>query len=152
LQIKGNKHPFARLLQKKTPSVHQTMVKELCKIAGIVNPEFEGAKFTQPKKTLREDFKFLDQPDCPPELKILAANKITAYRNYVRGHKELYGCNSNQEQFEKVKKVVENYIENRAILREFEYYKKHNHLLGVHPIFKTYQKIQDLRRMGVYEL
>lgn len=158
LLAKGNKHPFAKLLQKKTKGTHQVLVNTLCQMIGL-NPvmlndprRFVTLSGVEVKKSFREDFPFLDLPDCPPELKILAANKISAYRNYTRGHFELFGCYNNQEQYNTVKKVVENYIENRLIMREFEYYKRHNDVLGIHPIFASFRKLQELRKLGVVEL
>ena len=157
LLAKGNKHPFAKLLERKTSGAHQALIQELCRIAGFspsVMSRYETShlQINQRKKSFREDFPFLDLPDCPPELKILAANKISAYRNYTRGHAELFGCCNNQEQYNTVKKVVENYIENRLIMREFEYYKRHNDVLGIHPIFASFRKLQELRKLGVVEL
>lgn len=130
---------------------------------GVFPPYFKGgdsalaesggsvsAKSTKP--TLREDFPFLSSPTCPPELKILAANKITAYHNYCAAHKALYDCTNPDEQFQTVKQLVENFIENRQILDEFEHYKQHNHTLGVHPIFKEFEAIRQLRSLSSIEL
>lgn len=145
LAIKGNNHPFAKLLF--LAGAKQAINQELSLISGIIIPEEQIPKPIV-KVKLRDDFPFLNQPDCPLELKILAANKITAYHNYVHAHAQLFGCTNNQQQFEVVKKVVENYIENRLIYQEFDYYKKHKALLGLHPIFKIYKKNIAMRKLS----
>lgn len=115
-----------------------------------------GVKEVQPTKsakpTLRDDWPFLSLPSCPSELKILAANKITAYHRYCAAHMSLFDCTNADEQFETVKQLVENFIENRQILDEFEHYKQHNHTLGVHPIFKELEALKQLRSLSSIEL
>lgn len=101
---------------------------------------------------LREDWPFLEKPECPEELKILVAEKITAYHNYVNAHKKLFDCTSNEEQFKTAREVIENFTENRLIQRELEYYKKQNKVLGLHPKFKYLADMRKLRSMNVIEL
>ena len=40
----------------------------------------------------REDWPFLSEPDCPTELKALAADMITSWHNYVNAHEDLFKC------------------------------------------------------------
>ena len=105
-----------------------------------------------PKNTFREQWPFLDDPTCPNELKILAADKITAYRNYTSAHRELFECTSQQECFLTAKKVVENFLENRKIISELAYYKEHHSLLGKHPVFREVKRLAELRRLSVVDL
>ena len=100
----------------------------------------------------REEWPFLAEPDCPPELKILAADKITAYHEYVRGHEELFSCITLEECYNTAKKVVENYKQNRKILSEFAYYREHGKCLGKHEIFSSMKRLESLRRMSPVEL
>jgi hypothetical protein len=48
--------------------------------------------------------------------------------------------------------VVENYLENRLIYEELEYYGKNGSILGKHRIFDQYKKYQRLRGYNVIEL
>ena len=105
-----------------------------------------------PARTFRQDWEFLQNPDCPNELKILAADKITAYRNYVSAHESLFDCTSLDECFIAAKKVVENYIENRKIISELTYYREHGSVLGKHPIFDEVKRYAELRQLSVVEL
>ena len=84
-------------------------------------------------RSLREEWPFLDKPDCPPELKILAADKITAYRNYVREHEKLYSCSTLDDCLRAAEKCILFYCQNRKIVAEFAYYKEHGTVLGKHP-------------------
>lgn len=103
-------------------------------------------------RSFRKQWSFLSEPDCPPELKILAADKITAYHNYTSAHQELSACTNLEQCFATAKKVIENYKQNRKILSEFAYYKEHGKILGKHPIFSEMERISELRTLPVLEL
>ncbi|MBR2624137.1 MAG: hypothetical protein IKC96_03280 [Paludibacteraceae bacterium] len=83
---------------------------------------------------------------------MLAADKITAYRNYTSAHQSLFDCTSLESCFVVAKKVVENFIENRKIHSELAYYKEHHVVLGKHPIFEEVKRIAELRQLPVAEL
>lgn len=142
----GEEHPFLKLIRHNNQICYPILVSELCRRAGI-NPEGinKDVKF-------RDMWPFLSMPDCPPELKILAANKITAYHNYASAHEKLFDCNNQGEQFSTVKVLVENYIENTDITREFTYYREHGHCLGKHRIFKEMDALRGLRRLSAIDL
>lgn len=57
-------------------------------------------------RSFREDWPFLSKPDCPPELKILAADKITAWANFAAEHERLFSCVSAEQCLETAKKCV----------------------------------------------
>ncbi len=104
------------------------------------------------RSSFRENWPFLSEADCPDELKILAADKITAWQNYVDAHEELWLCTTVEECFRTAKKVIENFDNNRKILSEFNHYKEHRHILGKHPVFKERERISELRGMTISEL
>lgn len=160
LAFKGNKHPFCLLLRRENKITHRALKYVLCHFVNIKEPEeLSGIASSEnisengersPK--LRDDWPFLADPACPPELKILAANKITAYHNYTRAHDQLFDCVNEEDQYKTVHSVVENYIENRRIIAEFVYYKEHKHILGNHPVFSEYKEICALRKLTIVEL
>lgn len=141
-----NKH-LARLVTLNPGRYKQLLVRTLTARAA---PEM--AQPAVPPRRFREDWPFLQNPDCPNELKILAADKITAYRNYVAAHEQLYDCTSPEECYAVAKKLIENYIENRKIHSELAYFKEHGNLLGKHPIFEELKHYAELRRLPVAEL
>jgi hypothetical protein len=93
---------------------------------------------------LRESYPFLSDTDCPDELKILVADKQTAYERYVTAHNKLLvlvSGENKQEQmtaeeiFALAKESVKNFEANQDIIAELEYYKENSEILGEHPIF-----------------
>ncbi|MCX6232728.1 MAG: hypothetical protein NTZ33_14415 [Bacteroidetes bacterium] len=98
------------------------------------------------KKTirLREDFPFLGNADCPNELKILVADRITAYHKYVEAHKALFDAASPEEIAELSAAVIDNYIENQEIWAELTHYKETGEVLGAHPIFAEQKRKAEI--------
>lgn len=157
--------PQTRLarLCKLNPEVNQkAVISELLAIVGKQYAEFVRVPENNtpvsvraiipnvPK--LREEWHFLSNIDCPMELKILASDKITAYYNYVSAHRQLTDCLTREECFNTAKMVVINFLENRSILKEFEFFKEHGKVLGEHRIFSEIKRMKDLRKSGAKEL
>lgn len=124
--------------------------KKLLRFADVV-PVEEAKPFRQ-QVSYRKEWPFLSDPKCPAELKILAADKITAYHNYVQGHSELFSCTTLEACFETAKKVVKNFSENRKILSEFRFFKEHGKCLGKHEIFAETRRIAELRSLPISQL
>lgn len=150
-----------RLLNIYAPNAHLSMLVSLnpkkfacLLIKRLQNFGTKGEKKQERKKerTFRENWPFLSEPSCPPELKILAADKITAWINQTEGHEKLFECSSLTECFETAKKVIENFIENRNITSEFSYYLEHGNILGKHPVFSVTKKIAEMRKRSILEL
>jgi len=162
LKIRPNTR-LARLC-KLNPTVNQkAVIIELLSIVGKQYSEFVHVpqKDNTPISVraiipnvpkIREEWRFLSSENCPMELKILASDKITAYYNYVSAHRQLTDCLTREDCFNTAKMVVMNFLENRSILKEFEFYQEHGKLLGEHPIFSEIKRMQDLRKTGVKEL
>ena len=100
----------------------------------------------------REDWPFLSEPDCPTELKALAADMITSWHNYVNAHEDLFKCTTPEECFEAAEKTIRNFTQNSSSRLEFLYYKEHRRVLGKHPIFALAKKMDELRRLPVTSL
>lgn len=143
---KPNK-PLALMVERHPEKYASLLVKTL---AGIGMESV--ARTATRSKSLREEYPFLGNPDCPPELKILAADKITAYRNFVREHDKLYTCSSLENCLETAKKCVLFYCQNRKIVSEFAYYKEHGTVLGKHPVFGEMVRRKELLTAGPLEL
>lgn len=132
---------------EKTPSVG------LRTVPTQTSPPKRGEN-EEEKIVLRDKFPFLNEPDCPDELKILVADSITSHRKYVEGHEKLFlvAHKGKEECFEVAAETVENYLKNKAIWKELEYYKKHKKILGEHPLFEKKRKAEELLSMGLPEL
>lgn len=147
-----------RLLNKYAPNIYlrQLVIINAHKYKGLLIKSlsaFANASVTVlPVRSFRNDWQFLSNKDCPNELKILAADKITAYRNYVAAHELLFDCATQEDCFVTSKKVIENYIENRNIYSELTYYKEHDKILGKHWIFNETKRLAQLRNLPIKEL
>lgn len=86
------------------------------------------------------------------ELKVLAADKITAWHNYVSLHEQLFTCAGPEECFEVAKNLLENFMQNRRIFSEFAYYRENGRILGKHPIFAERKRIAGYEKMGTVSL
>jgi hypothetical protein len=94
----------------------------------------------------------LNHPDCPVELKALVTDKFSSYYLYRELHKQLFDCTNIQECAGVTGSLIENYLENRAIYAELDFYRQHKTLLGKHPIFKHFVKMKELRKKPIKEL
>lgn len=101
---------------------------------------------------LRDEFPFIKSDTCPRELKILVADMLTAYDNYVAAHQQLFTVGNYEEALVTVAATVENYIENRAIWDELNHFKINGVVLGVHPIFQQNEKFAELRNLTTQDL
>ena len=102
--------------------------------------------------SFRDEFPFLDKPGCLVELEALASRKFTKYRAYVRLHQKLRDCTDLQQCTEVAGELVDNYIDNRLIWQELNWYKEHGGILGKHPAFAEFRRRKELVRMPVKEL
>lgn len=105
------------------------------------------------KKTisLREKYPFLNDYDCPEELKVLVADMITAHSKYVEAFNRLQELPDAaiEKAMIEAQAVVENYINNREIWEVLDYYKEHGELLGKATALKSapeeeYSALTDL--------
>ncbi|MEI6061156.1 MAG: hypothetical protein WCR72_10630 [Bacteroidota bacterium] len=101
---------------------------------------------------LRDDFPFLALPGCPDEFKILVHDMLTDYSLYVEAHKRLFAATSDEELLDAASGVVENYLENREIWDELNYFAEFGKVLGIHPIFSTTERMLEIRNMSTAEL
>jgi hypothetical protein len=106
----------------------------------------------QVRKTirLRDDFPFLSMPGgCPDEFKILVHDMLSAYDRYKSDHKRMFDATTGEELQDIAASVVENYLENREIWDELNYFQAHGQILGKHPIFSTTDRMLEIRNMTI---
>jgi sarcosine oxidase delta subunit len=121
--------------------------------------EFTASPDADERKKLRDEFPFLDETNCPIELRALMTDKITAYRSYCTNHNKLMAHQngsaviSDPKELEAVtKSAVEDFDANRAIYDELNYYKSKGKVLGIHPIFKSLTLQREVNSMNKEEL
>ena len=72
---------------------------------------------------------------------------LTAYDAYKTAHESLFAVKTFEDIHKASRDTVENYLENRLIWDELNYYKQHGAVLGKHPIFAWMQRLDVIRRM-----
>lgn len=101
---------------------------------------------------LRSEFPFLNDKSCPDELKILVSDMLTCHDTYVADHKKMFEVTNHEEMQEIAASVVENYIENKEIWDELNYFKEHGKILGKHKIFSQKDRVAEIKTMSTPDL
>lgn len=103
----------------------------------------------------REKYKFLNDPACPDVLKILVADMFTAYHQYKQAFADLQKLPDNADAaqaLESCGQLVENYLCNREIWDELEYYRENGTILGKAAKFREIETAEDLAELSDVEL
>jgi len=151
---KFSKNTFLIRLVKSNPVKNVELLKKsLCQLTNIdltkivKHPSVEASRIS-----FREEFPFLNSPDCPYELKALVTDKFSSYYRYKELHKKLSDCTSLQECANTAGELLASYLDNLAIYAELNYYKQHKSVLGKHPVFKHYHRLQELKALSIKDL
>lgn len=102
----------------------------------------------------REKFPFLGSPDCPDVLKVLVADMFTSYENYKSAHARLQVLADDDAAgaVADCEKVVGEYLRNREIWDELEYYREHGAILGKAAKFAEMEAAEDYSRLSEIDL
>ena len=146
-QMSSNRR-LPALVKINPPKYRPLLIKKLCALAGV-EPLPDLAL---PRRRLRDDVPFLREPDCPAELKVLVADKITVYERYVQAHECLYDCTTLEKRYLTAREAIVNFQENRAIFAELDHYRETHTLLGRHRIFDQMREQRRLRSLNIVEL
>ncbi|WP_321517449.1 hypothetical protein [uncultured Bacteroides sp.] len=109
------------------------------------------------KKTIRfrEDFPFLNAPDCPDKLKVLVADMFRAYDVFREAHEQLVNMPDNTsfgEAFKEAQTAVESYLDNREMWEELEYYKENGEILGKAGCLKSLVEQKEISGLSDLDL
>jgi len=117
------------------------------------DPEIDAPKTLKTNETrLREEFPFLADPACPDSLKVLVADMLTAHDKYVRAHAELFQVKDEKEAFETADQLVSGFMDNQAIWKELNHFKKTGKILGEHFYFTGQKRREELTQLSIPEL
>ena len=100
----------------------------------------------------RKRFPFLNDPKCPDVLKVLVADMFTAYGKMRDAHQQLTQVPDDKMAPELTETVLDNFLEDRAIMAELEYYRDNGQLLGKHPKVAAQGKTDEISSMSDFEL
>lgn len=144
-----------------TPVEAASYTKKPCHDCGGGKAKPEDLPKTETQKTpentpetpFREEYPFLNEKDVPEEFKILAADKITAYKTLQSGHAKLQTAREGSSDLteEELSAVAQEVAEadelNSLIKEEFEHYQETGEVLGKHPIFAERKLIKKIEAM-----
>ncbi len=143
---------FIRMIKSNPGKNKDLILRELLKISGISSREPKKKNTPGKEKSFRDEFPFLQEPDCPLELKALVTDKFSSFYLYRDLHQKLFDCTNLVGCTRIAGDLINNYLENQLIYAELDYYKHNKVLLGKHPVFKHYNEVKLLRKLSVREL
>lgn len=102
----------------------------------------------------REKYPFLNSPDCPDVLKVLVADMFTSYDNYKAAHARLQVLADDEAAaaVADCEKVVTEYLKNREIWDELEYYRENGTILGKAAKFREMEAAEDYTQLSEIDL
>lgn len=102
----------------------------------------------------REKYPFLNSPDCPDVLKVLVADMFTSYDNYKSAHARLQVLADDETAaaVADCEKVVTEYLKNREIWDELEYYRENGAILGKAAKFREMEAAEDYTQLSEIDL
>lgn len=108
-------------------------------------------------QSIRVEFPFLNNADCPDEFKILIADKITAWNRYLELQEQIAGAKEKEDvSLDELARlggeVVKCFDENQKIYDELNCYQTTGKVLGVHPVFKKLRLTREVEEMTNDEL
>lgn len=141
-------------------------------IDGLKNFELtqKVAEFTEPKdgfyKTvsseelnpIREDYPFLNDPNCPQLLFVVVGKKISLYRTWQAAQQKLAAIDSKEieatpEEVSELATIAESsFRENQQLHDELNYFAEHGEILGKHSLFRETVAQREVEEMTVAEL
>lgn len=131
---------------------------ESCKNNKILEPFLKSAILTKldfsdvEVWSIRDDFPFLRNSDCPLEIKALITDKFSTFYLYKRLHKQLFDCVSVNDCAKISSDILSSFMENRMIWKELEYYKEHHKVLGKHPRLAHYKELKCIEKLSIKDL
>lgn len=102
----------------------------------------------------RDKYPFLNSPDCPDVLKVLVADMFTSYDNYKAAHARLQVLADDEAAaaVADCEKVVTEYLKNREIWDELEYYRENGAILGKAAKFREMEAAEDYTELSEIDL
>lgn len=102
----------------------------------------------------REKYPFLNSPDCPDVLKVLVADMFTSYDNYkaARARLQVLADDEAAAALADCEKVVTEYLKNREIWDELEYYRENGTILGKAAKFREMEAAEDYTKLSEIDL
>jgi hypothetical protein len=110
------------------------------------------------EKSLREEFPFLNDENCPQIMYVVVGKRIASFKRYQEIHAKLQQVEAGELQLseEDILKLIQDtektYAENRALWEELNHYATTGEILGKHELFRQNQLQKEVDEMSKDEL
>jgi len=119
----------------------------------LLKPVFKTIPETQKSIIrFREKYAFLREADCPNELKVLVNDMFAAYDKFREARALLSEENPDETNATLAAETVANYLDNREMWAELDYYKENGKILGEHRIFGELNHKNEIKALTDIEL
>lgn len=109
-------------------------------------------------KPLREEFPFLNAPDCPEVFYIVVGKKISTYKAWQDAQQQLAAIEAKEveatpEEIAELAKTAEaSFRENQELYDELNHYAQTGEILGKHPLFRESVAKREVEAMTLEQL
>ena len=110
------------------------------------------------EQSLREEFPFLNDEDCPEIMYVVVGKRIAAHKRYESLHALLQQIEAGtfegteEQKLTIVQDTEAAFAENRALWEELNYYAEKGEILGKHELFRQNQLKKEVDEMSKEEL
>lgn len=144
---------ITEVMIRATPKVTKTIVLDQTDPSSqTLVPTTEEEK---KKTSLREQFPFLNDKDCPNELHIVTGLLIASYGRYQEHMSKINQFKAKEIELTEAEDLAlteaaqAEFMNNEALFRELEHYKEHKALLAEHPALKEHKWTQQYKEMDM---
>lgn len=107
-------------------------------------------------KSIREEYPFLNEKDCPEELLIVVGKKIAAWKRYQDLHEQIQNFDPEKQSEEDLNALtaasVKEYEDNQALDAELKHYAEHKEVLAKHESLIEFRVKKEVEQMNNDEL
>lgn len=107
-------------------------------------------------KSIREEYPFLNEKDCPEELLIVVGKKIAAWKRYQDLHEQIQNFDPEKQSEEDLNALtaasVKEYEDNQALDAELKHYAEHKEVLAKHESLIEFRVKKEVEQMSNDEL
>lgn len=118
-------------------------------------PEVENSNPDE-TKSIREEYPFLNDKDCPEELLIVVGKKIASWKRYQALHEQIQNFDVEKEGEEALSELTaqatSEYEDNQALDAELKHYAETKEVLAAHPSLLEFRIKKEVEQMSNDEL
>lgn len=121
-----------------------------------LHPNLEASEKVDESKSIREEYPFLNDKDCPEELLIVVGKKIGAWKRYQELHAKIQNFDvekdGEQALTELTAQATAEFEDNQALDLELKHYAENKEVLAAHPSLVEFRIKKEVEAMSNDEL